>query len=173
LGSPCGPDLATVAEPRLGAHMSYATIAVGTDGSESSLRAVERAAELSAESGASLVVVCAYHPMTSREQAMVTAAVGDARFRVTGSEAAAQALQAAADHARAAGAARVDSRLVEGDAVEAMLSLSNELSLELLVVGNRGINTLSGRLLGSVASDLSQRAPCDVLIVHTTSGGRS
>jgi nucleotide-binding universal stress UspA family protein len=153
--------------------MSYATIAVGTDGSESSLRAVERAAELSKETDASLVVVCAYHPMTSREQAMVTAAVGDARFRVTGTEAATTALQGAADHARAAGAPRVDSRLVEGDAVEGMLSLSKELFLDLIVVGNRGINTLSGRLLGSVASDLAQRAPCDVLIVHTTTGGRA
>jgi nucleotide-binding universal stress UspA family protein len=152
--------------------MSYATIAVGTDGSESSLRAVERAAELSTEADASLVVVCAYHPMTAREQAVVTPAPGDARFRVTGTDAATEALQAATDHARASGATRVDSRLVEGDAVEAMLSLTNELSIELVVVGNRGINTLSGRLLGSVASDLSQRAPCDVLIVHTTPGGR-
>lgn len=152
--------------------MSYATIAVGTDGSESALRAVEQAAELAAAVGASLVVVCAFHPMTAREQAVVTPAAGDARFRVTGSDAATEALQAAADHARASGAARVDSRLVEGDAVEAMLSLSRELSIDLVVVGNRGINTLSGRLLGSVASDLSQRAPCDVLIVHTTTGGR-
>jgi nucleotide-binding universal stress UspA family protein len=152
--------------------MSYATIAVGTDGSESSLRAVERAAELAAAPDASLVVVCAYHPMTAREQAVVTPAVGDARFRVTGTDAATEALQAGADHARASGASRVDSRLVEGDAVEAMLSLCTELSIELVVVGNRGINTLSGRLLGSVASDLSQRAPCDVLIVHTTPGGR-
>jgi nucleotide-binding universal stress UspA family protein len=152
--------------------MSYATIAVGTDGSESALRAVERAAELSAQADASLLVVCAYHPMTAREQAVVTPALGDARFRVTGTDAATEALQAAADHARASGAARVDSRLVEGDAVEAMLSLSKELSIDLVVVGNRGINTLSGRLLGSVASDLSQRAPCDVLIVHTTTGGR-
>jgi nucleotide-binding universal stress UspA family protein len=39
-------------------------------------------------------------------------------------------------------------------------------------MGTRGINTLSGRLLGSVPSDVTQRAPCDVLIVHTTEGGR-
>jgi len=38
-------------------------------------------------------------------------------------------------------------------------------------VGNRGINTLSGRLLGSVPSDVSQRASCDVLIAHTVEGG--
>ena len=37
----------------------------------------------------------------------------------------------------------------------------------LLVVGNCGLNTLAGRLLGSVPADVSRRAPCDVLIVHT------
>jgi nucleotide-binding universal stress UspA family protein len=152
--------------------MSYATIAVGTDGSESSLRAVERAVEVAVGTDASLLVVCAYHPMTAREQATVTPAGGDARFRVTGEDAARQALDAAVAHAREGGAARVEPRLVEGDAVEALLSLSREVPVDLIVVGNRGINTLSGRLLGSVPSDISQRAPCDVLIVHTTTGGR-
>jgi nucleotide-binding universal stress UspA family protein len=151
--------------------MSYETIAVGTDGSESALRAVERAAELSAEAGAVLLVVCAYHALTAREQAVVTPALGDARFRVTGTEAAKEALQTAVERANRAGATRVESRLVEGDAVEALLSLTKERFIDLIAVGNRGINTLSGRLLGSVASDLTQRAPCDVLIVHTTSGG--
>src|SRR3954464_10462595 len=153
--------------------MSYATIAVGTDGSESSLHAVERAAEVSAVAQAAVLVVCAYHPMTAREQAVVTPAAGDARFRVTGSDAAQQALDAAVQRAQDAGAARVDGRLIEGDAVEALLSLTRQASVDLLVVGNRGINTLSGRLLGSVPSDISQRAPCDVLIVHTTTGGRA
>jgi nucleotide-binding universal stress UspA family protein len=153
--------------------MSYATIAVGTDGSESSLRAVGRAAEVSAATGAAVLVVCAYHPMSAREQAVVTPAGGDTRFRVTGREPAEQALEAAERHARETGATRVQKRLVEGDAVEALLSLTRELFVDLIVVGNRGINTLSGRLLGSVPSDISQRAPCDVLIVHTTPGGRT
>ena len=36
--------------------------------------------------------------------------------------------------------------------------------------GNRGLNSLAGRLLGSVPANISHRAACDVLIVHTTSG---
>ena len=153
--------------------MSYATIAVGTDGSESSLRAVQRAAEVSSATGAALFLVCAYHPMSAREQAVVTPAAGDARFRVTGKDPAQEALEAAEREARESGATRVEQRLVEGDAVEALLSLTREVFVDLIVVGNRGINTLSGRLLGSVPSDISQRAPCDVLIVHTTTGGRT
>ena len=43
---------------------------------------------------------------------------------------------------------------------------------DLVVVGNRGLNSLAGRILGSVPANLSHRSPCDVLIVHTTPKGR-
>jgi len=61
--------------------------------------------------------------------------------------------------------------LVKGDPGQALLTTAKENAAGLIVVGNRGINTLSGRLLGSVPSDVSQRAPCDVLIAHTMEGG--
>jgi nucleotide-binding universal stress UspA family protein len=80
---------------------------------------------------------------------------------------------AASQRARAAGAPDARVRLVEGDPGQALLSVAEDSSADLIVVGNRGINTLSGRQLGSVPSDVSQRAPCDVLIVHTTEGGRA
>ncbi|MGG7614308.1 universal stress protein, partial [Streptomyces sp. ZG43] len=35
-------------------------------------------------------------------------------------------------------------------------------------VGNRGLRSLAGRLLGSVPADIARKAPVDVLIVHTT-----
>lgn len=150
--------------------MGYATVLCGSDGSESSLQAVGRAADLAAASGATLTVVVAYHPMTAREQAALAPGLGDTRFRVTGTDAAQSALDAAVAvaQATAAEAPQVDGRLVPGDAVEALLSVARERSADLIVVGNRGINTLSGRLLGSVPSDVSQRSPCDVLIVHTS-----
>ena len=147
--------------------MVYRTLLVGVDGSESSLRAVDRAAEIAAARHADLIVVCGYHPLTAREQARITAALGDTRFRVTGTEAAEEAVDAAVRRATDAGAPRIQGRLVVGDAVEALLTVARESSADLIVVGNRGMNTLSGRLLGSVPSDLSHRAPCDVLIVHT------
>lgn len=149
--------------------MSYAVVVVGTDGSESSLKAVTRAAEVAADAGAGLFIVCAYHPMSSREQAIVTAGMGDTRFyQVAGAEVADEALAAATKSATTAGVPNPYARRVEGDPGQALLSVAKEQSADLIVVGNRGINTLSGRLLGSVPSDVSQRADCDVLIVHTT-----
>jgi nucleotide-binding universal stress UspA family protein len=38
----------------------------------------------------------------------------------------------------------------------------------LLVVGNVGLNSVAGRLLGSVPSEVSRKSKTDVLIVHTT-----
>ena len=39
---------------------------------------------------------------------------------------------------------------------------------DLLVVGNKGRDTLPGRLLGSVPSDVARRSGVDVLIVRTS-----
>ena len=49
--------------------------------------------------------------------------------------------------------------------VESLLALLDEVKGDLLVVGNRGLNTLTGRLLGSVPSDAARKATSDVLIV--------
>ena len=69
---------------------------------------------------------------------------------------------------RPAGASSPEGTLVTGDAVEALLSEADSRSPALIVVGNRGMNRLSRRLLGSVPSDVAYRATCDVMIVHTT-----
>jgi nucleotide-binding universal stress UspA family protein len=39
---------------------------------------------------------------------------------------------------------------------------------DLLVVGNVGLNTLTGRILGSVPQSVARRSGVDVLIVHTS-----
>ena len=152
--------------------MKYSTILVGSDGSESSLRAVDQAAELASALSLPLIVLCAYHPLTAREQSILAATVGPtSMYQVAGTDAAQDVAAAAKRRAGDAGASDVRTMLVEGDPGQALLTVANEQGADLIVVGNRGINTLSGRLLGSVPSDVSQRAPCDVLIVHTTEGG--
>ena len=54
---------------------------------------------------------------------------------------------------------------------EALLETAKARTADLLVVGNRGLNGLAGRLLGSVPASLTHKASCDVLIVHTTGRG--
>jgi nucleotide-binding universal stress UspA family protein len=152
--------------------MRYSTIIVGTDGSDSALKAVEQAAEIAGALSARLIVVCAYHPLTAKEQSILAATVGPTNmYQVAGTDAATVALDAAERRAADSGASDVTALLVKGDPGQALLTTAKERAADLIVVGNRGINTLSGRLLGSVPSDVSQRAPCDVLIAHTVEGG--
>jgi nucleotide-binding universal stress UspA family protein len=60
-----------------------------------------------------------------------------------------------------------DSSIV-GPPVDALVGLAEEVDADLLVVGNVGLSTIAGRLLGSVPANVSRRAKVDVLIVHTT-----
>ncbi len=91
---------------------------------------------------------------------------------MTGSTPADDALRAAREHAVAAGATEVVLTADQGDAVDVLIAAAARHRADLLVVGNRGLNSLAGRLLGSVPSAVTHRAACDVLVVHTTDGGR-
>ncbi|MCD2194574.1 universal stress protein [Actinomycetospora endophytica] len=146
---------------------SYTRVAVGTDGSESAGRAVGRAARVAAASGATLLIVCAYRPEGRDTVHEATAALGDDAFNVVGSSPAQSTLSRAEDEARRAGVSSVETVAVEGEPVETLVDVVNAREADVVVIGNRGLNSLSGRLLGSVPSGVSRRAPVDVLIVHT------
>ena len=145
---------------------AYQTVAVGTDGSDSSYRAVDKAAELAADSGATLLIICAYTPERDTEDA--DHALGSDAFLVVGSSPAEQKLQTARQRAEKAGAQKVDTVAREGDPVEVVTRVVGDSKADLVVVGNKGLNTLGGRLLGSVPQSISRQASADVLIVHTT-----
>ena len=49
-----------------------------------------------------------------------------------------------------------------------LLDVVRKENADLLVVGNRGLAGIKGRLLGSVPADATRRSECDVLVVHTT-----
>ena len=86
---------------------AYSTVLVGTDGSESSFRAVDRAAQVAQGAGATLLVVCAYRPMSAREVQDAQDALGGESYKVSGATPAEDLLRDAADRARAAGAEQV------------------------------------------------------------------
>ena len=147
---------------------AYSTIVVGTDGSESSYVAVERAASLAAASGAKLVLACAYYPNDDRDTAAAADVLKDDAYQVRGSAPTDDILRTAREKAKAIGVAEIVDRPIVGAPVEALLDLTKAVDADLLVVGNRGLNSLTGRLLGSVPSDAARKAKCDVLIVHTS-----
>lgn len=150
---------------------AYDTVLVGTDGSATSFRAVDRAAMVARDSGARLLLATAFHPMSGREQQDASRQLGDESYKVTGSTPADDVLRDAAERARALGVTELDTIAVEGDPVDALMQVVEQRGVDLVVVGNRGLNSLAGRMLGSVPANISHRARCDVLIVHTSGRG--
>jgi nucleotide-binding universal stress UspA family protein len=149
---------------------AYHTVVVGTDGSESSLRAVSRAGALAGACGATLVIACAYLPTEAddRELAHAQDVLRDDAYQVVGSHPAEDTVRTASERAGVAGAKTVRTVAVQGSPVEALLDVVRRENADLLVVGNRGLAGIKGRLLGSVPADATRRSQCDVLVVHTT-----
>jgi nucleotide-binding universal stress UspA family protein len=145
---------------------SYTRVLVGTDGSETSYKAVDRAAAIARESGAQLLVVTAFRPLSAREREEAAQQLGAEAYKVTGSHPAEDVLREACT--RIGDGVDVDTIAMEGEPVDVLVKTAVERQVDLLVVGNRGLNSLTGRLLGSVPSVVTHRAQCDVLIVATT-----
>ncbi len=147
---------------------AYQTIVVGTDGSETSLRAVDRAGALAADAQATLLIVCAYEPASAKDVAAAQDTLRGEGYRIVGSAPAEENLQAGRDRARASGAMKIETVAEPGVATSVLRDVAKERGADLLVVGNRGLNSISGRILGSVPLDVARRAGIDVLVVHTT-----
>ena len=122
----------------------YERILVGTDGSKTAAKAVERAVEVAADTGASLTIFSAGKP-----------AKGEAAV--------------AAEQARHAGAGvAIDVKVVDADPVAALIEEAGAGRYDLLVLGNKGMTGLSRFLTGSVPNKVSHHLPCSLLIVKTT-----
>ncbi len=144
----------------------YQTVLVGTDGSDSSLRAVDKAGQIAARSGAKVIVATAYFPQGEDQRAADV--LKDEGYKMSGNAPIYAILREAADRAKAAGAENVEEKAAVGAPVDALVDLAEEVNADLLVVGNVGLSTIAGRLLGSVPANVARRSKTDVLIVHTT-----
>jgi nucleotide-binding universal stress UspA family protein len=147
---------------------AYQTVVVGTDGSESSLRAVDRAATIAADSNAKLILATGY--LTHPDDLRAADILGEEGYKVRGNAPIYAILHDAHDRAKAAGATNVEDRAIEGAPVNALVDLAEEVGADLLVVGNVGLDARSaivGRVF-SIPGAVATRAKIDVLIVRTT-----
>ena len=142
----------------------YTSIIVGTDGSPTAQRAVARAIELAKLCEATLHVVSAFRPMSSRalteERANLPAEFG---WQVSSTSAVESALASARRLTDGAGIT-VEGHAVEGDPVEAILDTAQAVEAGVIVVGSKGMER---RVMGSVPNSIAHRAERDVLIVST------
>ena len=164
---------------------AYQTLVVGTDGSDTSLRAVDHAAAFAAKNNAKLIIAMAHLPNVDKggwgrparpdrvidPRAEVTLG-GEGDYKMHGRAPIYAVLREARDRARAAGAKNIETRPILGDHLrgpaQALSHLAEEVKADLLVVGNVGLGTRTDKWLGSVPGNVLRRAKTDVLIVHTT-----
>jgi len=147
----------------------FASILVGTDGSDTATTAVRYAIDLARELGARLLIVSAYEPVSAnrlRSERLETPE--DLQWTVGPREDVLAMLDEAEQDARGASVADVETFARQGDAADAILDVAEEQRADLIVVGNRGMTGASRFLLGSVPNKISHHAPCSVLIVRTT-----
>ena len=144
----------------------YKTVVVGTDGSDSSLRAVDRAGALASGPDAKVIVATAYFP--AQDDSRAADVLKDEGYKMSGNAPIYAILREARDRAKAAGATNIEEKAIVGAPVDALVDLAAEVNADLLVVGNVGLSTIAGRLLGSVPANVARRSKVDVLIVHTS-----
>jgi len=117
---------------------------VGSDGSETAGRAVDRAVELAQAFGASLTIL--------------TAGTGKGARKVAEGEA-----------ARHAGVGvDIDTRVVGRDPATALVEVADDGDYDLLVMGNKGMTGARRFFLGSVPNKVSHHVHRSILIVRTT-----
>jgi nucleotide-binding universal stress UspA family protein len=147
----------------------YRSILVGTDGSDTAVRAVTAAAELAAAMQARLTIVSAFAPVSkSRLRAEGRQAPSDVAFAVNDREDVDATLEAAKASATRLGVADVWTSARDGDPASGILDVAEELGVDLIVIGNKGMAGGKRFLLGAVPDKISHHAPCSVLIVETS-----
>ncbi|MEY2451711.1 MAG: hypothetical protein QOD92_1285 [Acidimicrobiaceae bacterium] len=147
--------------------MTYSSIVVGTDGSETAELAVRHAGQLAKDHDARLVVVTAYEP---RDDALVKESDGvpdDIRWALTDRVQAEEKAVHGRTIAAELGLKGVVAQAIPGSPPDVLLEAASDFNADAIVVGSKGLTGAARFVLGSVASSVSHHAVCDVLIVHT------
>jgi nucleotide-binding universal stress UspA family protein len=139
-----------------------AKILLATDGSEEATLAAQTAADLSERTGSELHLIhvgempLLYHPERHGYGAEYEEREKEAR----------QLLEAQVERMKAAGATVAQAHLRLGRVDEEVVVLAEELGVDLIAVGSRGLGGVKRALMGSVSDSVVRHAHCPVLVVR-------
>jgi maltose/moltooligosaccharide transporter len=142
----------------------YDRVVVGSDGSPSALYAVARAQEIASAAEARIVVVSAYEP---NGEAHGPDAEGGRKL-LLGEQAARAAMRTAVSELTSDRIRDVEQVVVAGRPAEALLRVAGDNPATLIVVGNRGLGSAEGEVLGSVPAEIVKHAVSDVTVIQTS-----
>jgi nucleotide-binding universal stress UspA family protein len=144
--------------------MAYKVIVVGTDGSERAAKAVEEAMSLAEQVGGELHAVRVVHPAVETgyvESKSGQLVIDRVRDEMAGAD---QRLVAEADRR---GVSVVIHNPGGDDPADALINTADSVNADVIVVGNRGIKSLTRFLQANVPNKVAHRSLRNVLIVNT------
>ncbi|MCH6196200.1 universal stress protein [Corynebacterium mastitidis] len=145
--------------------ISYTTVAAGTDGSDTALVAVRKAASLARVYQAKLVLICAYYEASG---SVLNSPGSEATsVPVVSQQRADEYLEEARAVAAEEGAEDIELYKTSGAPIVALTEAAKEKEADLLVLGNKGMHSLSGRIFGNIPTGVARKSPVDVMIVNT------
>lgn len=164
--SPSEIDVLTKQAYQEGDFSMYNRILVPIDGSEHAKQALSVACKLLEQNDATLYLL--HIPQSLAYEATLVWGIGalnaEAPFEER-QEAGERLLEHALASAQEQGVQQVEQRLVRGDPVRVILDTANELEVDTIVMGSRGLSDLGGVMIGSVSHKVSHFAKCRVVTV--------
>lgn len=137
------------------------TILLPVDGSENSNRAVQRAIELSKEGDVNLHVVTAFPPIVSGNvKSFFSAEELQSYYREEGEK----ALAPAKTLLDTAGVA-YESQVLVGPVAQSIADYAKKKQANTIIMGTRGLGTVTGMLLGSITTKVLSLVDIPVLLV--------
>ncbi len=144
-----------------------AKVVVGTDGSATAQRAVDKAIAWAKAVDAELIIVSAYNNRAPGGVAGAGVTL-DSGWVAAAHSAAELCANEAGEQAHASGVAKVTPQAIAGDPAEVLIKATVSEGADLLVVGSKGMQSTARFLLGPIANKVSRKVPCDLLIVETS-----
>ena len=150
---------------------TYNSIAVGTDGSDTSMVAVRAAASLARVYGAELTIICAHYTASGSMLNSTNAELS--RVDIVTETNARDILQRAEAIAKEEQARKINLVSKGGQPANVLIESVNEHGADLLVVGNKGMRSMAGRIFGNIPGNVAKKAPVDVMLVDTRAEGHN
>jgi nucleotide-binding universal stress UspA family protein len=135
----------------------FKTIVLATDGSDSAAAAESQAVELAKQDGAKLILVHVHERILGK---------GGGDLQADEPEVEQQVKSRADEISKDGIETSVEIRdVMLGGPAHPIAELAEQAGADLIVIGSRGLSSVSGVLLGSVAQRLLHLAKCPVLVV--------
>lgn len=138
---------------------------VAVDGSDSSNRAIDVAAEMAKAAGGTLSIVNVATPLTEDQKAEFKRIAGE--LADAADVLAQRTLKDAQQRAGWSGlpASKISAMFRWGEPTEVIIDCIVSEKMDAVVVGRRGQGRLAGLLMGSISQKLATLSPCAVVVV--------